>query len=124
MARRLMGRMGGLSEVMRFAGVTTGMARGVWDLRLLSLWLLFTRDVFGHFVSYRSGKSRLEIKLALYGAKRMQTPFCHFHCVRREDYLWLYYNAVVGAIWFGVLVRVALSRQTFVQHVCGKSAIV
>jgi len=61
MARRLMGRTGGLSEVMRFAGVTTGMARGVWDLRLLSLWLLFTREVFGHFVSYRSGKSRLKI---------------------------------------------------------------
>lgn len=71
MARRLMGRMGGLSEAMRFAGVTTGMARGVWDLRLLSLWLLFTREVFEHFVSYRSGKSRLKIKLALYGAKRM-----------------------------------------------------
>ncbi len=49
MARRLMGRMGGPSEVMRFAGVTTGMARGVWDLRLLSLWLLFTREVVWTF---------------------------------------------------------------------------
>ncbi len=103
MARRLMGRMGGPSKVMRFAGVTTGMARGVCDLRLLSLWLLFTREVFGHFVSYRSGKSRLKIKLALYGPKRMQTPFYHFHCVRREDY------GSTTTPWFGVLVRAALS---------------